>query len=141
MKKEGSSLAAALALGLVTSLAGTATSAGTLSDKKNLVCASVEVVACIDGGNCQQGKAQTFDIPTFMFIDFKGKIIHTAGDDDGDAASPIKAKEVSERSIILQGFENHRGWTLAIDRSDGEMTLSSTGPEVNFMIMGNCTTL
>ncbi len=66
---------------------------------------------------------------------------HTAGDDDGDAASPIKAKEVSEKSIILQGFENHRGWTLAIDRSDGEMTLSSTGPDVNFMIMGNCTTL
>ena len=141
MNTVGISLGAAITFGLVIGLAGTPAMGQGISDKKNLVCASVEVIGCIDGGTCMQGRAQTFDIPTFMFIDFKEKIVHTAGDDDGDAASPIKAKEVSERSIILQGFENHRGWTLAIDRSDGEMTLSSTGPEVNFMIMGNCTTL
>ena len=109
MKTGSRSLGVALTFGLTMGLISNTASAEGLSGKNNLVCASVEVIACIDGGTCQQGKAQTFDIPTFMFIDFKGKIVHTAGDDDGDAASPIKTKEMSEKSIILQGVENHRG--------------------------------
>jgi hypothetical protein len=30
---------------------------------------------------------------------------------------------------------------MAIDRTDGSLNLSSTGPEVNFMITGNCTAI
>ena len=141
MEIAGNLRTLAITFGLGVGLAGAPALAESLSDKNRLVCAAVDVVACADGNACLQGNAQTFDIPTFMFIDFKGKVVHTAGDADGDVSSPIKTKEVSDQSIILQGFENHRGWTLAIGRADGDMTLSSTGPDVNFMIMGNCTTL
>jgi hypothetical protein len=41
-------------------------------------------------------------------------------------------------AIILQGFENHRGWTAAIERQSGGLTLSSTGADVGFIIFGNC---
>jgi hypothetical protein len=110
-----------------------------LTPEQNLVCATVGVVACVEGAPCHQGQAQTFDVPTFMFIDFKEKIVHTRGEREGDASSPIDTREITERSIILQGIEEHRGWTLAIDRNTAKMTLSSTGPDVNFMILGNCT--
>jgi hypothetical protein len=43
--------------------------------------------------------------------------------------------------MIMQGYENHRGWTMAVNRMDARFTLSVTGPEANFMIMGACTTL
>ena len=46
--------------------------------------------------------------------------------------------KVTEKSAILQGIEDHRGWTIGIDRMDGTLSMSSTGPEVQFMIMGKC---
>ena len=130
-----------LALGLATALLVPGAMADNFSGKTNAVCATVNVVACIDNGICLEGQAQTFDLPAFMFIDKEKNTVRTTDDSGHDASSPIKSKEVTEQSYILQGFENHRGWTLAIDRSDGSMNLSSTGPEVNFMISGNCTPL
>ena len=97
-----------------------------------------------DGGQSDghgQPEKQHEASAAFMIIDVKKKEVRATGDSDGDASSPIKAKEITEQSVILQGFENHRGWTMAIDRSDGSLNLSSTGPEVNFMITGNCTAI
>lgn len=128
-------------LGLAAALLAPVAMADSFSGKNNAVCATTNVVACTDNGVCLQGQAQTFDLPVFMFIDIKKNSIRTTDDSGEDASSPIKAKEITELSVILQGFENHRGWTLAIDRSDGSMNLSSTGPDVNFMITGNCTAL
>ena len=130
-----------LAIGLAVAVFAPGALADSISGDNNAVCASVNVVACTDDGTCLQGQAQTFDVPVFMFIDIEKSAIRTTGESDGDATSTIKAKEITEQSVILQGFENHRGWTMAIDRSDGSMNLSSTGPDVNFMITGNCTVL
>ena len=49
--------------------------------------------------------------------------------------------EATEKQVILQGVENHRGWTAAIDRQTGRMTLTSPGTDVSFMIFGACTAL
>ena len=112
-----------------------------ITGKKNLVCASQDVMACIDGAVCMQGNANTFELPTFMFVHVKEKEIRAVDADGSNVTSPIKTWEVTEQSAIMQGYENHRGWTLAIDKTDGGFTLSATGPDVNFMIMGACTRL
>ena len=131
----------ALGLGLMTAMFPAAALADSFSSKSNLVCATVGVVACTPDGNCMQGRAQTFDLPSFMFFDFKKNLVRTTDDSGEDSSSPIKSSEITEKAVILQGFENHRGWTAAIDRNDGSLTLSSTGIDVDFMIMGNCTAL
>ena len=122
-----------------------AASAGSFADsftgKTNAVCAAVSVIACTDKMECMQGNAHTFDMPAFMFIDVRKNTVRTVADAGESASSEIKTKEITENSVILQGYENHRGWTLAIDRTDGSLNLSSTGPELNFMISGNCTAL
>ena len=114
---------------------------GALAEEENLVCAAVNVIACIDNGICQQGTAQDFDVPTFMFIDFERKLIHTRGEKEGDAESLIRSSEIGKDSILLQGFEEGRGWTMALVRETRHMRLSSTGPSMNFTITGNCTEL
>jgi hypothetical protein len=120
---------------------GNAQESPVITGKKDLVCAAQSVLACVDGDACLQGRPDTFDLPTFMFIHVKQKEVRAVDADGSELTSPIKTWEVTDESAILQGFENHRGWTVAIDKMDGNMTLSSTGPEVNFMIMGDCTTL
>lgn len=112
-----------------------------ITGQKNVVCASQDILACIDDAVCMQGKPGTFDMPTFMFVDVKAKSIRAVEADGTTITSPIKTHEVTEQSAIMQGYENHRGWTLAIDKTDGSFTLSATGPDVNFMMMGACTQL
>ena len=112
-----------------------------ITGKSNVVCASQDIMACVDDGVCLQGKPSTFDLPTFMFVDVKTRAIRAVDGEGLTVESPIKTHEVTEQSAIMQGYENHRGWTLAIDKTDGSFTLSATGPDVNFMIMGACTQL
>jgi len=126
-----------IALGLST-LFSPAASAAAISGKKDLVCASVDVVACTQG-NCLQGQAHTFDMPNFMFVDVEKRVVRAKEQESDKIESPIKNFEVTEDAIILQGFENHRSWSLGIERSTGAMTMSSTGAAVSFIVFGNCT--
>lgn len=126
-----------IALGLSTFISP-ATSAETISGKTDLVCASVDVVACTKG-NCLQGQAHTFEMPKFLFVDVKQKLVRAKEQKVDKISSPIKSFEVTDEAIILQGFENHRSWSLGIERSTGAMTMSSTGADVSFIVFGNCT--
>jgi hypothetical protein len=55
----------------------------------NLICATIEVVACMSGTNCTRGQARTFELPEFMTVDFKKKIIHVTYDGGStEAESP-----------------------------------------------------
>jgi hypothetical protein len=128
-------------LGLSAALLAPGAMADSFDGKSNVICSTVNVTACTSEGVCLQGQAQTFDMPAFMIIDVKKKVVRATADSGRNESSPISAKEITEKTVILQGFENHRGWTMAIDRTDGSLNLSSTGPEVNFMITGNCTAI
>ena len=133
-------LPSALLLGLGF-MSSTLVSAAGFDGRTNLVCATINVVACTEGPVCMQGTSQTFELPSFIFVDFKNKMVRGTDESGHDEVSPIKNHEKTESQIILQGIENHHGWTLAIDRQTGAMNLSSSGAEVGFLVMGNCTAL
>jgi hypothetical protein len=130
----------ALVLGLGLTTTALASTAG-FDGKTDVVCASVDVVACTEGPACRQGSAQSFEIPSFIFVDFKKKVVRGTRESGSDLVSPVKNFEVTESQLVLQGIENHRGWTLAIDRQNGSMSLSASGADVGFMIMGTCTAI
>ena len=134
-------LAGAAALAALIGAAGASAEDPMITGKKNVICASQDIMACVDDAVCMQGKPSTFDMPTFMIVDVKTKAIRAVDSDGSTVTSPIKTHEVTDVSAIMQGYENHRGWTLAVDKMDGSFTLSATGPDVNFMIMGACTQL
>lgn len=126
---------------LVTTGGASAQETPMITGKKNVICASQDVMACVDGPICLQGTTNTFELPAFMFIDVKAREIRAVEEGGKSVSSPIKTTDITDVSAIMQGYENHRGWTLAVDKMDGSFTLSATGPDVNFMIMGACTTL
>ena len=134
-------LAGAAALAALIGATGASAEDPMITGKQNVICASQNIIACVDDAVCMQGKPGTFDMPTFMFVDVKTKAIRAVEADGSTVISPIKTHEVTEQSAIMQGYENHRGWTLAVDKMDGSFTLSATGPDINFMIMGACTQL
>ena len=128
------------ALGLTAMLLPAGASAAGLNGKASLVCAAVDVIACANSPGCREGSANSFDLPQFMFVDFKKQQIHATDETGLNVVSPIKNSEITEQQIILQGTENHRGWSATIDKANGKMTVVSSGPGVSFMVFGACTT-
>jgi hypothetical protein len=133
--------AVALGISLLAAGASTGAFAASLSASGNLVCASVSAVACVQGPTCIQGTSKSFELPSFMFIDFKKQVVRGIEDDGVEVLSPVKTQVVTDREIILQGTENDRGWTLALDRQKADMSLTVAGPDVDFIIFGACTAL
>ncbi|MEH6635695.1 MAG: hypothetical protein V7700_09250 [Halioglobus sp.] len=127
-----------LGLALSAGLLATGVSAAAISGKSDLTCATIDVVGCTSSA-CTRGQATTFDLPTFMFVDVERRVVYAENESGEEVVSPIKNFEVTENAIVLQGLEDHRGWTAGIDRKSGGLTLSSTGADVSFIIFGNCT--
>jgi hypothetical protein len=127
------------ALGLTAVLLPVGGSAAGLDGKSNLVCAVIDVIACANEPGCSEGSASKFEFPQFMFVDFKKQQIHATDETGINIVSPIKNSEITEQQIILQGTENHRGWSATIDKANGKMTVASLGAGVSFMVFGACT--
>ena len=110
---------------------------------KNLICASIDVVACTEGGQgpvCTKGHSRTFELAEFFRIDFKKKEIRATGD-NSEAVSPIRYQEKTDTQVFMQGVEQDRAWTVTVDQADGTLNLTSTGQQLSFMIFGACTAL
>jgi len=136
MRNRKLSSALVLGLGLLTSALA---SAAGFDGRSNLTCAVMDVVACTEGPTCLQGSSSTFDLPVFIFVDFKAKVVRGTNDSGSKEVSPVKNSETTEAQILLQGIEDHRGWSMAIDRRTGHFNLSSSGADVSFMLSGACT--
>ena len=101
-------------------------------------------MACLNAGVCSRGEARSFDLPEFLNVDFKKKMVHASYDADSEkqtANSPINNSEVSGNQLILQSFENNHGWTMAINQESGRMSVSAVGHEVTYTIFGACQSL
>ena len=105
----------------------------------NLLCALVDVVACDDEELCLKGSSRDFDLPEVLVIDLAKEQVRGHEGSGIEEVSPIRNSENTGKQLILQGVEDHRGWTIAVDHSDKSMALTSSGSGVNLMIFGSCT--
>ena len=121
---------------------GVASAKGTYDGKSNLICASFNVMACVDGMNCVKGEARDFEMPEFMTVDVKNKVVHASYENETKKAeSPIKNMEVNGTQLILQGVENAHGWSMAVHNETGRMSLSVVGEQLSYSIFGACKAL
>lgn len=117
-------------------------SAAGFDGSANLICATNNVVACTKSSVCVQGEASTFDLPIFMYVDFKGKVVKARTEGDAkQVESPIRNFQKSNTQLILQGIENGHGWGISVDQTGGRMTMTVSGESSGFMIFGACTAI
>ncbi len=130
------------ALALASIAFATGASAAGFDGSANLICAANNVVACTKASVCVQGEASAFDLPIFMYVDFKGKVVKARTEGDAkQVESPIRNFQKSNTQLILQGIENGHGWGISIDQAGGRMTMTVSGESASFMIFGACTSL
>ena len=106
-------------------------------EKTPLLCAPGQQIQCDDDGECVRGTVQGARLPRFIRVDFATQQL--SGEvDEGKLVTPIKNRQQLDDMLILQGTENGRGWSMAINEKSGEMTLTVSSDQVGFVVFGAC---
>jgi hypothetical protein len=120
--------------------------AGVFDGSKTLYCALMDTLQCLPGGECQEVEAEEVNLPDFIVINFKDKIITTTKEGNNKRSSKIESKKLVDGKLILQGAEDGAegvrdglGWSIAINETTGKMVLTGSGDEVGFVFFGACT--
>jgi len=107
-----------------------------------MLCASLDVLECVDGRDCDMVAAEDVDAPQFITVDLKNKELKL--DNSGQPQSTqLRNRESLNGRLVLQGVgvETGLGWTFSVDEETGRFVVSSSGDEVAFIIFGACTTI
>lgn len=108
-----------------------------LDTSSSLLCSVINVAECSTIDGCFESTAATFGLPQFVEIDFEMNMIRAVGKDQEGKESKIKNLEQLESSIVMQGVENGRSWTVVIG-SRGAMTATVSESDLGFVIFGAC---
>ena len=127
--------------GLTIAAVSSVSAAGKLDLSKNLICATINVVGCVDGGVCVKGQAKEFDLPQFIVVDADKQLVRATDETGHKEVSPVKNRVNSESELILQGAEDGKGWSIVINQDNGDMSATLAGKEVSFMAFGVCTAI
>jgi hypothetical protein len=119
--------------------------AGEFDGSRPLLCATVDLMECLPGGNCQRVTHDSINAPRFIKIDVKNKSINVPEAGEKRPTTKIERMEHVDGKLILQGAEESiegvrdgLGWSLSISEDNGAMVLTGSGDQVGFVVFGNC---
>ncbi len=127
---------------LLTALVGaSALSAEPLSGATRVLCASTNLGVCVDTGDCETGPAWTLDVPEFIEIDLTKKTLSSTEASGRNRVSQAANVIRQGGSIVLQGVENGRAYSISIEESTGRMTAAVARDWLGVVVFGQCTPL
>jgi hypothetical protein len=133
-----------LIVALIASLGAVASRAGAAGEKFDgstpLLCAPIEITQCDEGGKCYQGTAEDVNLPQFIRVNLKEKMLSGVGETAG-RTTPIDFMERENGRIVLHGGQKGRGWTAVISEETGKLSATISDEGTAFIIFGACTAL
>lgn len=127
-----------LVISLLTSLPLSA-STNQISVKDNLICAVSQTALCHLNEECTVGTAEIANLPLLLRLDLKQKTIKSTRLTGEQRASTILSVNTSKNNLILQGVQEGSGWSMTIDKANGEMSASSSLDGQGYIAFGVCT--
>jgi len=112
--------------------------AGKYDGSAPMLCAITAASECTADGKCERSAPQAGNnLPTFMRVDVKGKVLRA--DDDSGRKTEIKASSVVDDQLMLQGIENGKAWSMVIKSETGRWGGSVVEDDGSFALFGACT--
>jgi len=128
-----------LAIAVAGMVIGGLVQADSLEDVDRMVCAAAQVQICIESDTCYSATAAELDVPEFVVIDIKKKVISTTRASNQNRSTSLKSVEKSDGLIYLQGMEGGRAFSFVIDEASGHMTVSVARDGLSVSVFGACT--
>lgn len=110
-----------------------------LSDIDELLCSVSRVVLCTETGECFEMEPWEADVPQFVVIDTRKKLVSTTRASSRPRSTPIRTFVREEGLIFLQGIEAGRAFSFVIDEGTGLVTVAVSRDGVSVSVFGACT--
>lgn len=120
-------------------LIGNASMADNLQDVDRLLCATNQIVACFEGGECYPVLAHEADVPQFVVVDVRAKMVSTTRASAENRSTSIASLVREEGAIYLQGIDLGRAFSFVIDEASGRVTVAISHDGLSITVFGACT--
>ena len=134
MKAPGYALAALLVI-----LATGSAAADDLTGVNQILCSAAQATVCGDDGECDTELPWNWNIPQFIVIDLAAKTLATTKASGENRQTPIETMKREEGWIFLQGVENGRAFSFALEEETGLLTVAVARPGLTVSVFGACT--
>ena len=104
-----------------------------------MLCSVSEVTLCAETGECFDVQAWEIDVPQFVVIDLKRKVIATTRASDVQKSTAIANFQREGGRIYLQGIEGGRAFSFVIDETTGLVTAAVARDGLSVSVFGACT--
>jgi len=127
----------------IVATAGLLVSSGLLADNLHgvdrFLCATVQIVVCVEEGDCYDVLASEADVPEFVVVDVKNKMLSTTKASQANRVTKIGTMSRTDGHIYLQGVELGRAFSFVIDEESGHATVAVSRDGLTVTVFGSCT--
>ena len=120
-------------------LAASTAQAEDLSGVEEFVCSVSHVSLCAETGDCFDVQPWEIDMPQFVVIDMKRKMIATTRASDERRSTAIMNLRRESAAIYLQGTEAGRAFSMIIHEATGLLTAAVARDGFSISVFGACT--
>jgi hypothetical protein len=108
-----------------------------VAQEDSRLCALTQAYECTMGGECGELTVEEMALPRFVRIDLKQNSIISLDKRVKRENTKISRIQDLEGVTVLQGVEQ-RGWSIALGKESGSLTLSAAGDGFGFIVFGVC---
>ena len=103
-----------------------------------VLCAATDVHECVDGAGCERVLPEEVSAPTFFRVDLDAGEIRVS-----KAGEPTSIEHIEQlpNRLVMQGVQEGRGWTIAIEEETARLVANVTTEQAAIVIFGACTEL
>ncbi|HEY2796488.1 MAG TPA: hypothetical protein VGK26_01250, partial [Thermoanaerobaculia bacterium] len=106
---------------------------------QSLLCTSVQATLCTSDGDCETENPWELNIPQFLELDLKGKMMATTKASGENRSTPIRTLEREDGLIFIQGIEMGRAFSFVISEKTGMLSAAVARDGKAVSVFGACT--
>jgi len=110
-----------------------------LSNQQLLLCTAVTAMHCHEEGDCVIDTPANLNIPQFLVVNLKDKLLSTTKASGQNRSTPIRNLVREGGQIFLQGLEGGRAFSFVIDEESGSLSVAVAADGRVVSVFGACT--
>ena len=110
-----------------------------ISNSDKFLCSTSQLVVCFEDAECLSMLPGDVNVPQFVVVDTKKKLISTTKASGENRSTPILTLQREDSAIFLQGIEGGRAFSFVIDEETGLLTVAVSRDGLTVSVFGACT--
>lgn len=112
-----------------------------LTGAERLLCVTITVTACSQGQEspCEVVSPEELNVPRFLEVDLANRLLSTTPASGENRQTRVEHLRREDGSIVLQGVDRARAFSIMISEASGKMTASVAREDLGVVVFGACT--